>query len=258
MRGVILTLKEIPKIHIDVEGILPKTIKNKRKNEIEDLKILYGKEIVKLGDFFDVEKTSENTLIFCGNLERVKRIGFRMDEGIIKIEGNAGMYVGAFMEGGKIIAHGNVGSFSGLNMKGGEIIIEKNAGDYLGAAYRGNWKGMSGGNILVRGNGGRETGAYMSGGKIVIRGKCGTFTGVGMKGGVIQTTRASFGLGASMKKGYIIVEEEIEDLLPGFIYEGEVKNPEIEGEKLKGKYLIYSGDHAERGTNGRILVKCRT
>ena len=256
MRELRLRLKEKPDICLEVEGILPMKIAEMEKGEIENLPIRYGNRVVKLSEFFDVslERSEVPKIVFEGDMSRVKRIGWGMDGGEIIVEGDAGMYLGAFMSDGKIIVKGSVGHFSALNMKGGEIVVEGNAGDYLCASYRGEWRGTSGGIVIVKGNVGKELGSYMRGGKIVVEGIADDFAGVNMRGGIIVLNRAKTRLGAGMTSGYIVVNE-VETMLPGFLEEGEEENPEIEGERFEGRYKVYSGDHAERRAKGRIYVR---
>jgi formylmethanofuran dehydrogenase subunit C len=256
MREVTLKLKDHPELCLEVEGVLPDILANKSREEIENMLLQYGNTKVRLSEFFDVfiERSEQPRLIFEGDLSRVKRIGFGMKNGEIVVKGNAGMYLGAFMEGGRILVEGNVGHFAGLNMRGGEIVIEGNCGDYLCASYRGEWRGMKGGTVIVKGNVGKEIGAYMQKGKIVVEGIADEFAGVCMKGGLIVLNKAKARLGASMVGGAIVVNDA-EELLPGFFDEGEVENPEIEGEKFEGKFRVYSGDHAERKAKGMIFVR---
>jgi formylmethanofuran dehydrogenase subunit C len=255
MREIILRLKENPRLCIEVDEILPENIAGKKLEEIEKMEIRYGNSKVSLGDFFDVygDASDSTRIVFEGDLKRVKRIGFSLRKGEIVVYGDTGMYVGAFMEGGKIVVEGNVGPFAALNMKGGEMLIRGNCGDYLGASYRGEWRGMKGGKIVVEGSAGREVGGYMQGGKIVVK-SVDLFAGAKMRGGIIIAEKASSRLGAGMTGGYIVVNEA-EDILPGFFYEGTEKDPKIEGERFKGNYRVFSGDHAEKKANGKLFIK---
>ncbi len=256
MRELRLRLKEKPDVCLEVEGILPNVVADMGVEEIENLQIQYGNRRVKLSEFFDVsvEKSEVPRIVFEGDMGRVKRIGWGMDGGEIIVEGDAGMYLGAFMKDGRIIVKGNVGHFSALNMKGGEIVIEGNAGDYLCASYRGEWRGMNGGRVIVKGDVGKELGSYIRDGKIVVEGTADDFAGANMRGGLIVLNVAKARLGAGMIAGSIVVNE-VEELLPGFLEEGEEENPEIEGERFEGVFKVYSGDHAERKAKGRIYVK---
>ncbi len=256
MRELILRLKEKPDLCLEVEGISPSKIAEISAKDVERLPIQYGNRRVELSEFFDFELNDSDVprVVFEGDMSRVKRIGWKLDGGVVIVKGNAGMYLGAFMSGGKIVVEGDVGDFSALNMSGGELIIEGNAGNYLCASYRGEWRGMSGGRVVVKGNVGKELGGYMRGGKIVVEGVADEFAGVCMRGGVLVLNGAKDRLGAGMTSGVIVVNE-VESLLPGFFEEGEEENPEVEGEVLEGRYRVYSGDHAERRAKGRIYVR---
>jgi formylmethanofuran dehydrogenase subunit C len=255
---VTLRLKRTPDLCLDVEGIIPEAVQGKTLEEIEKMEILNGSRKVNIGDYFDVTDEG-NSLIFEGDLSKVKRIGMNLRDGEILVKGNAGMYVGAFMRGGKITVEGSVDAFSALNMKGGELIVRGNAGDYLGASYRGDWRGMSSGKILVEGDAGKETGCFMCGGVIIIRGTVDSYCGVKMKGGTIFANKARTRAGASMMAGSIILNSTPE-LLPGFFFERKMepeieKLLELEKELIEGEYHLFSGDHAERGAKGKIYVR---
>ncbi|MFP4558798.1 MAG: formylmethanofuran dehydrogenase subunit C [Archaeoglobaceae archaeon] len=247
---MLLKLKETPELVLDVEGVLPQTVQQKSREDVERMEVLYGNSTIDLGDFFDVY-TEGDGLIFEGDLRKVKRIGWSLEDGEILVRGNAGMYVGAFMEGGKILVEGDIGPFSALNMGGGELIIKGDAGDYIGASYRGEWRGMSSGKILVEGNAGKEVGSHMRDGMIIIRGFADSFCGTRMSGGIVFASKANTRAGAGMRAGTIIINETPE-LLPGFHFEGHMK-PDIDDEMLEEDYIVYSGDHAEKGAKGQLF-----
>jgi formylmethanofuran dehydrogenase subunit C len=257
VKEIILTPKELPDVGLIAETIKPDLFAGKDIKEIASLEIFAGNQRKKLGDFFEIsgksgEDAADTRIVIKGDISKVKMVGKKMRAGEIVIEGGAGMYVGEEMRGGKITVLGDADSFAGQTMRGGELMIKGNAGDYLGAAYRGDWRGMRGGEILVEGNAGTEVGLFMAGGKIKIKGSCSTFAGVHMKKGlIIIDGGAQERAGAEMTGGSIVVMGDTE-LLPTFTPEKEEKNIEIDGEKLKGTFQIYSGDHAERNTKGTL------
>jgi formylmethanofuran dehydrogenase subunit C len=257
MKEIILTPKDLPEVGMIAETIKPDLFAGKSAGKIASLEIFCGNQRKKLGDFFEVsgksaDDAADTRIVIKGDITKVKMVGKGMKAGEIVIEGSAGMYVGEEMRGGKITVLGNVDSFAAQTMRGGELVIKGSAGDYLGAAYRGDWRGMRGGVILVEGNAGAETGLFMAGGKIRIKGNCGTFAGVHMKKGlIIIEGKAPERAGAQMAGGSIVLMGDTE-ILPTFMPENEEKNPEIDGEKLKGTFQIYSGDHAERGAKGML------
>ena len=71
-------------------------------------------------------------------------VGYRLKQGKIALQGNAGDYVGELMSGGEITIQGNAGYYVGYNMSGGHIIVQGNAGGHLGTY-------MSGGVIDIEG-----------------------------------------------------------------------------------------------------------
>jgi formylmethanofuran dehydrogenase subunit C len=257
---VILKPKDLPEVGMIAENIKPDTFAGKSIGEIASIEIFAGNQPSKIGDFFEISGKSaseakDTRIIIKGDITKVKMVGKGMRAGEIVIGGDVGMYVGLEMRGGKITVEGNTDSFAGQKMRGGELLINGNTGDYLGASYRGDWRGMKGGTIIVEGNAGTETGLFMVGGKIIIKGDCGTFAGVHMKKGTIiieGSTPAR--AGGEMLGGSIVVKGETE-VLPSFKRENTEKNLEIDGEKLKGTYQSYSGDHAERNAKGALYVR---
>ncbi len=262
MDEVILTPKKQPLAGLEGEAITPDTFVGKSLEGIRNLEILEGNRKSKLGDFFSVtgktaEKTDDQKIIIDGDVSKTKNIGRDMTGGVVEVKGSAGMYVGRSMKGGRVVVTGDAGAFSGQEMRGGELIIKGNSGDYLGCAYRGDWRGMRGGSILVGGNAGNEIGEYMMGGKITINGDAGFFVGLNMKKGLIVVKGKAPGrVGASMHGGSIVING-IEKLMPSFKPEGEVDNPEVDGESFKGTYLKYIGDYAERDAKGVLYMKKR-
>ncbi len=84
--------------------------------------------------------------------------------------------------------------------------INGNAGDFLGAALPGNKMGMKGGTILVKGNVGERAGDHMRRGNILIEGNAGDYCGSRMTAGTIavmgQTGRY---LGFAMRRGTLLL-----------------------------------------------------
>ncbi|MGB6462697.1 MAG: hypothetical protein WA799_01740 [Nitrosotalea sp.] len=71
-------------------------------------------------------------------------IGYRLKQGKIAFQGNAGDYIGEGMSGGEITIQGNAGYYVGYNMSGGHIIIQGNTGGHVGTY-------MSGGVMHIEG-----------------------------------------------------------------------------------------------------------
>lgn len=248
---------------ITAESINPDLLNGKRLQEIEEIEIWEGNKKKRLGELFKVEETktkqeTERTLLAIkGNVGRVRRIGARMTDGEIEINGDVGMHLGEQMAGGKITVHGNVGRWAGSMMKGGTIEIHGDVDDYLGAPYRGIGRGMRGGEIIVYGNVGNEAGAYMRKGIIKIYGKAGQFTGLRMHKGTIYVQKDSAGrVGASMTGGKIVVGGFLESILPTFTIESIKKKVKIEeNEFAEGPFYFFQGDLTERGKGKLYVIK---
>jgi len=252
----IKSLKEF-KFPVTSECINPDVFQNKKREEIEGLKVWEGNKQRKLGELFKVEEANanENCITILGDVSKVRRIGACMTNGEIVINGNAGMHLGEEMKGGKITVNGNVGGWAGSMMKGGEIEIHGNVGDYLGAPYRGSTQGLCDGRITVYGNVGNEAGEHMRRGMIKIYGDVGQFVGFRMPEGTVYVqgnckTRA----GACMAGGKIVVGGSLESVLPTFTIDSIRPKVKIEeAETVEGPLYVFLGDLAENG-NGKLYV----
>ncbi len=260
MSEIILKPKIQPEVPIEADSLIPDNFAGMGIDEIKKMEIWFGNEKAPVTDFFEVEgETSENTseikIIFDGDVGNTKRIGQGMTAGEILVKGNASMYVGSEMKGGKITVEGNAGPWAGRDMEGGELTIMGDAGDYIGSAYRGDWRGMSGGLLTVYGDVGNEIAEFMIGGKMVIKGNVAIMPGVHMNGGtLIIEGNVKARTGGEMKGGTIVVKGKIDEFLAGFEYLGVEKNPEIDGEVMKGNFFKFKGDLATKGAAGTIYA----
>ncbi|MFX1501016.1 MAG: formylmethanofuran dehydrogenase subunit C [Promethearchaeota archaeon] len=267
MAEIKLKLKTEPEFPLEAESISPDKFTGKSAVEIKKLVVYHGNEEKALGDFFDVSgnggEINEIKIIIEGNLSNVKRIGEKMTGGEIVINGDVGMHVGNNMSGGKILVNGNAGDWAGAMLKGGELEITGNAGNYVGAAYRGFWKGMQNGVIKVKGKIGNEALSWVSGSKpgnrfpTLICGGAGSFLGIHSHGGtIIVEGNCDRCIGADQVRGTIVVKGNINRILPSFKKIGEVKEIELmNGEKIKGKFIEYSGDHSVEKNHSKIDKK---
>ena len=76
--------------------------------------------------------------------EELHFIGSELDNKILTVLGNGGVFLGTAMYSGRIIVKGDVGLGAGQGMKGGDIFIEENAGSSIGM-------NMTGGRIFILG-----------------------------------------------------------------------------------------------------------
>lgn len=249
-----VTLKPIKenKISTEAENISPDKFAGKTENEIKSFEIWVGNQKTTIGELFSVKvegsaPAADTKIVLEGDFSRVKRIGEGMTTGLIIINGNVDMHLGAKMSGGKISVKGNADSWAGREMKGGELIIEGSAGYYLGAGYRGESCGMRGGKITVMGNALDFVGEHMCGGEIIVKGDAGLLPGLSNNGGKIVIDGNTSRPGSEMSKGTIIINGKVEEMMPAFKLEG---NEAVDGVSYK-KYI---GDVIANG-KGLLYIK---
>ncbi|RLG27074.1 formylmethanofuran dehydrogenase subunit C [Methanosarcinales archaeon] len=252
MQTVTLTPTKNSKISIEAETITPDNFAGKTVEEIKKIGVWEGNNKTTLDEFFEIQvdgsDTPENTkIIIEGSIPRVKRVGEGMSTGIVLINGDVDMHVGAKMRGGTITVKGNADSWAGREMKGGEIIIEGNTEYYLGAGYRGESCGMRGGTITVFGDARDYVGEHMCGGEIIIKGSAGLMPGISNNGSKITIEGNTTMPGGEMKKGTITINGTVEELVP--VYQQE-ENEELEGVI----YKKYTGD-VVAGGKGTLYIK---
>lgn len=267
MAEIKLKLKNSPEFPLEAEMITPNQFKGKTITDIKKLIVYHGNEEKIIADFFDVTgksgETNDLKITIEGDLSNVKRIGEKMSGGEIVIKGNVGMHVGNKMKGGKILVKGNAGDWAGAMLNGGELEITGDAGHYVGAAYRGYWKGMKNGVIKVKGKIGNEALTWVSGSKpakrfpTLICGNAGSFLGIHSHGGtIIVEGDCDRCAGADQVRGTIVVKGKVSRILPSFKKLGKVEEIELmNGEKIKGTFIEYSGDHSVEKNHSKIDKK---
>ncbi|MFQ5658966.1 MAG: formylmethanofuran dehydrogenase subunit C [Gammaproteobacteria bacterium] len=264
-----LTLHTAPEVPLEAENISPDRVAGLSPAEIESLSVQHGNEQAAVGDFFNVEGTSNGTTRLHGDLTNVKYIGAGMSSGHLHVNGNVGAHLGAGMSGGEIVVTGNVGDWVAPDMSGGRIQIKGDAGHMIGSAYRGSTIGIQGGEIIVHGNARNEIGHGMRNGIIVIGGNSGDFTGVNMLAGtIIVLGELGNRSGAGMKRGTIISMHATE-LLPTFSYACTYQpaylriyllylqglDLPLREEQISGAYQRWSGDAIELNRGEILLYK---
>ncbi len=201
-----LELQTATSIPLEVDAVRLENVVTQSADDVAKTLIYRGNRQVALGDFFKVSGSAadDETIVWRGDCAKVKLIGSNWLRGTIRVEGNAGMHLGAEMRGGEILVEGHATDWVGAEMKGGRIRIRGNAGHLVGAVYRGGRKGMTGGEILIDGNVGNELGHTMRRGLIAVGGTAGDVIGVGMIAGTILVFgEAGIRHGAGMKRGTI-------------------------------------------------------
>lgn len=269
MEEITLRLKEPGSIPIEADSINPDLFLERSREEVEKLPVYYGRRKLALGDLFEVEGGNSASVVVEGELEQVKKIGWKMRQGRILVRGNPGMHLGAYMSGGEIVVEGNAGDWLGAHMRGGTIRVKGNAGHQVGAGYRGERQGVKGGTIVVEGNAGNEVGLLMRRGLIAVGGDVGDFTGGAMIAGSIVTFgKVGIRTGAGMKRGSIVLLGDPEpELLPTFYYDCRYRpvflgfylrhlrslGLPVQDEHITGYYLRHNGDITSLG-KGEILI----
>ncbi|MEE3366750.1 MAG: formylmethanofuran dehydrogenase subunit C [Planctomycetota bacterium] len=268
-----LTLKNESLVPIEVDTVRLETVRDQSPAEVLATEVLHGNVREPLGSFFDAKGSAgeDNTLVWEGDCHRIKRIAAQLGSGTIRVEGNAGMHLGAEMTGGEVFVSGNATDWVGAEMKGGRIHICGNAGHQLGAVYRGGHRGMTGGEILVDGNVGNETGQLMRRGLIAIAGNIGDLSGVNLIAGtIIVGGEAGIRHGAGMKRGTIAFLNPATplEILPTFRSAGLCRPTflrlylkhlaecgwQAPDGSLEAEYHRYNGDFLELG-KGELLVR---
>jgi len=245
---ITLTLKQPPTVPLEAESITPDLMVAASNAEIRALPVFHGKRQCRLDEYFDVDGDRSDQIVVRGDAAKVKWLGRGMTRGAIRVEGNAGMHLGAYMKGGAIEVTGSGSDWIGAEMKAGSIHVHGNVGGQIGAAYRGSLQGMRGGLIIVEG-------------------KVRDFAGLQMKGGTICLMQgAELRTGAWMIRGTIISLAPI-PLLPTFSHacDGHPVVLRLLAKKLAqlglslpfsehdGLYRQYSGDFSVPG-RGELFV----
>ncbi len=209
-------------IPLEVDSVQMDFVRAQSPDDVKRTLIQRGNKQTPLGEFFEVAGSAadDEEIIWQGDCSKVKLIGTKLASGRVRVEGDAGMHLGAEMTGGEIVVHGNVADWCGAEMHGGRILVHGNAGHLVGAVYRGGRKGMTAGEILIDGDAGNEIGHAMRRGLIAVGGRAGDFVGVGMLAGtVLVFGEPGIRHGAGMKRGTIgLLGTTAPDMLPTFKY----------------------------------------
>ncbi len=259
MLKVTLTPKPEFDFPADLDNITPDNFEGKDVDEIEKVPVYKGSKEMELGELFEVESEDSGEdveIVIDGDIPNGKRLGQDMTKGKIIVKGEVGMYAGAFMEGGKMEIEGDADSWVGQKMSDGEIIVKGDANDFVGSTFRGEWEGMTGGELTVEGDAGDQVGEFLAGGKIKIEGDVGIHSSYHMKSGTLVINGdAGKRVGGQMEDGDIVIMGELESVLPGFSFEEEITDIEVDGAEIEGEFLKFVGDGAEEGEGNLYLNK---
>jgi len=212
-----LKLATRPNQRLDLSSLIPWRLAGLTPKEIETLPVGTTREPVTVGDLFKLKGTDAATLRLVGTDASCDRIGQRLTEGEIHIEGDAGAYLGAFMRGGGITLSGSAAPYAGAAMAGGSIEIEGDVGERAGGIAVGETVGMRGGRLSIGGKAGPMLGERMRRGLIIISGGAGDYAGARMIAGTILIKgRVGRWAGYGLRRGSLILSEAPKDLLSTF------------------------------------------
>lgn len=218
MSGWKLTLKQAPALRVDLRSVSVAAFADLDAAAVGRHVVHHGNEAVALGDLFTVAPQADGELRLEGDLSKFDRIGWQLAGGTIRIDGDAGDYLGAGMSSGEIVASGSAGLLAACEMSGGRLEIGGDAGDFAASALPGSMDGMRGGTLLVRGNAGQRFGDRMRRGTALVFGDAGDFIASRMVAGTIAVAGR---LGAhpayGMRRGTLLALGPAPALPPTFV-----------------------------------------
>ena len=260
MKTITLDQKKTSSIALEFDELITDNIYSWTEEDFAEYKVPVGNSRFPITDYFDItvegeaESPAEVKMILNGDCNRVKYIGCKMSAGEVVVNGDADLHVGAEMSGGVVTVFGNVAAHAGREMKGGKLEIMGNTKEFCGASYIGEWRGMSGGEIIIHGNAGKQCGECLVGGKIHVLGDCDILAGIHMTKGTIEIDgNVNRWPGGQMKNGNIVIHGKVGRLLEGFVEQGIVTDPELDGIVYPGRYIEYKGDIALNG-KGTLII----
>lgn len=209
MSGLTLRLAAAPALRVDLRRLTPAALAGLAPDAVARMPLWHGSERIAVGDLFilalHAAPDGEPSLAFEGDLGRFDRIGWQMDGGTLRIEGNAGDYLGCGMQAGTLRASGDAGDFTAAGLAGGELAVGGNTGDFAGAALPGEMDGMRGGTLSIGGNAGERFGDRMRRGTAIVAGNVGAFAASRMVAGTIAVAgTVGDHLGYGMRRGTVV------------------------------------------------------
>jgi len=206
MSALTFTLKTELKQRVDCSPLTSDNLDGKSLADIATIELQTGNRKLRADEIFSIEGEDASKIVFKNASAKLDYIGKGNRSGEIRVEGDAGAYLGFQLRGGVINVSGNVGAYAAAELKNGEINISGDAGDFLGGALPGNKKGMQGGVVIVKGNAGDRVGDHQRRGAILIEGNAGDYLGSRMTAGTIGVLgEVGAYPGYAMKRGTLLL-----------------------------------------------------
>src|SRR5690606_14419537 len=91
-------------IPLEVDSVVMETVCGQSPDDVQRTPIQRGNRQVPLGEFFNVAGSAadDRTIVWQGDCSKVKLIGSKLAAGTVRVEGHAGMHLGAEMSGGEV------------------------------------------------------------------------------------------------------------------------------------------------------------
>ena len=205
MSSFTLQLRQAPSLRLDLRGITPSALAPLPVAEVQRLPLGYGKQLLPLGEFFDVQVHSSDELVLTGDLSRCDRVGWLMDGGVLRVESSVGHYAGGAMRAGRLQVQGDAGDLAACEMAGGLLTIAGSAGDFCASTLPGSMDGMRGGTLVVHGDVGARFGDRMRRGTAVVHGNAGDFLASRwVAGSIALAGTAGAHVGYGMRRGTLV------------------------------------------------------
>lgn len=208
MSALTLTQRSPTAQRLEMSAFTPQRLAGMNPGEIARIQVHVGNRPETAGELFEIGGSPGDRLVVVPAASNLDNLGAGMNEGEIRVEGDAGFCAGRGMSGGVLTVEGNAGNEAGSAMNGGRLHILGNAGERLGGPLPGATRGMSGGLIQVSGNAGDRVGERLRRGTILIQGSCGDYCAVNLIAGtlaVLGTVGAMTGSG--MRRGSLLLSQ---------------------------------------------------
>ena len=214
MNALRLRLRQTPGgIRVDLGRATPAALCALDQRAVAAFEVTRGNRRITIGELFDVaverREVAVPTLVLEGDLRSVDRIGWRMAEGVLSVQGDVGDLAGCGMTGGDLSISGSAGDFAAAEMAGGCLRIGADCGDFAAASLAGSMDGMRGGLFVVRGNAGERIGDRMRRGTVLVFGNVGDFAASRMVAGTLAIAGAcGEHLAYGMRRGTVLLAGE--------------------------------------------------